>query len=179
MNWKQASTLRGHAITILIQSVFFSVRSSELSGAGPAVPTSCGNWPSDRYAVIYDCEIVHVRISFTSRELIYAWNYIFLFSRWGFVYGSCWHLGDSWQLAASCPWSADCSCFSASAPAHSSWYRPYSHTKPFACKLECNELWPGPAFHHQPPSLHPLSFLPSLPPRAGPSLPPLSASSLV
>lgn len=48
---KPASPPQGRAITILIQSVFFSsVRSSELSGAGPAVPTSCGNRPSDRYA---------------------------------------------------------------------------------------------------------------------------------
>lgn len=99
MDRKPASTSQGHMITILIQSVFFSVRSSELNGAGPAVPTSCGNWPSDRYAVIHDCERVrtHVYFFFAYAELIYAWNDFFFVC--GFVFES---RSPSWWLMAVC-----------------------------------------------------------------------------
>lgn len=54
------SASQGRMITILIQSVFFFVSSSELNGAGPAVPTSCGNWPADRSVFIYDPLLVDV-----------------------------------------------------------------------------------------------------------------------
>lgn len=100
-NWTPVSTSQGHMIIILIQPVFFCVRSSELSGARPAVPTSCGNRPTDRYAVIYDYKGSHVFC--TVRELTYAWKHVWC----GFVYERCWHVSESWQAAAPRPWTVD------------------------------------------------------------------------
>ncbi len=64
-------------IAILIQSVFLSVRSSELNGAGPAVPTSCGNRPPHRYAYIYEYIRVHTH-AYSLRDVsLYVHEMIF------------------------------------------------------------------------------------------------------
>lgn len=114
MNWKPAFTSQGHMITILIQSVFFSVRSSELNGAGPAVPTSCGNWPSDRYAVTYDCKRIHTHtyslhsVSLYMHEMIFVWIcvWILLASWWLMAVGGAVSLDSRLELfLCLCPGS--------------------------------------------------------------------------